>query len=203
MISCKGVVVCTAVWAACISHAWAAEEQDVTNLPIEQLLDLEVSTAARYGQKQSEAAAAISVVTAAEIRRYGYDTRGIFVQDDYSLSERMPVNLGLRHTSRLGGSANSPRAGIIYQLDPNATALKLLYGSAYRAPSAFEQFHSTPDLSATVRGVGLQGERIQDSGARIRASYSFADASDKQTSAWLPNSPRNQVKLNYSMPLPG
>ncbi len=65
MISCKGVVVYTAVWAARISHAWAAEEQAVTSLPIEQLPDIEVSTAARYGQKQSEAAAAISVATAA------------------------------------------------------------------------------------------------------------------------------------------
>lgn len=198
----------------------------------------------------------------------GNDTRGFFVQDDYALTERLLLNLGLRHdASRLGGSANSPRAGVIYQIDPNATTLKLLYGSAYRAPSAFEQFYSTPDhnvvlgslrpetvktyelvaehrldqkttlgasafhyamnnlitptanafnqpisaanpifytnLSATVRGVELQAERVQDSGARWRASYSFQDARDKQTSAWLPNSPRNQVKLNYSTPMLG
>ena len=196
------------------------------------------------------------------------DTRGFFAQDDYALTERLLLSLGLRHdTSRLGGSANSPRAGVIYQLDPNVTTLKLLYGSAFRAPNAFEQFYSTPEhnvalgnlrpetvrtyelvaehrpdqrtklgvsafryemdnlitptaqflnqpisaanpifytnLSATVRGLEIRGERVQDSGARWRASYSFADARDRQASAWLPNSPRSMVKIGYSTPVPG
>jgi len=196
------------------------------------------------------------------------DTRGFFAQDDYALTERLLLNLGLRHdSSNLGGSANSPRAGVIYQLDPNVTTLKLLYGSAFRAPNAFEQFYSTPEhnvalgslspetvrtyevvaehqpdqrtklgtsvfryemnnlitptvqflnqpisatnpifytnLSATVRGLEIRGERMQENGARWKASYSFADARDRLTSAWLPNSPRNQVKINYSTPVPG
>jgi iron complex outermembrane receptor protein len=196
------------------------------------------------------------------------DTQGFFVQDDYALTERLLFNLGLRHdSSRLGGSANSPRAGIIYQVNPNVTTFKLLYGSAYRAPNAFEQFYSTPEhnvslgrlspetvrtyemvaehlpdpqtklgisvfkyamnnlitptaqfinqpisltnpiyytnLSASVRGVELRGEQMLDGGARWRASYNYQVARDASTSTWLPNSPHNQVRLNYSTPLPG
>ncbi len=199
---------------------------------------------------------------------HGNSTRGFFAQDDYALTENILLNLGLRHDySTLGGGANSPRLGVIYQLDPNVTTLKLLYGSAFRAPSAYEQFYSTPEhnvvlgvlrpetvrtyelvaehrpeqrtklgvsvfryemdnlitptaqfpnqpisaanpifytnLSAVVRGVEFRGERLQDSGSRLRASYSYADARDRLTSGWLPNSPRTQVKINYSAPVTG
>lgn len=200
--------------------------------------------------------------------RHSNVSQGYYAQDDYALTENVLLNLGLRHDeSTLGGGANSPRAGVIYRLDPGATTLKFLYGSAYRAPSAFEQFYSTPEhnvalgalrpetirtyelvaehrpdqrtklgvsvfryqmnnlitpttqfsnqpisaanpifytnLSAVVRGVEFRGERMQDNGSRVRASYSYADARDKLTSRWLPNSPRNQVKVNYSTPVPG
>ncbi len=111
--------------------------------------------------------------------RHKNDTRAFFVQDDYSLTERLLLNLGVRHdASRLGGSANSPRAGIIYQIDPNISTFKLLYGSAFRAPNAFEQFYSTPEHNVilgtlrpeTVKTYELVAEHKPSQNAKLGVS---------------------------------
>lgn len=56
--------------------AWPAETTvaDLTALPLEDLLDIEVSSASRFPQKASEAPSAVRVVTAAEIRAQGWRT---------------------------------------------------------------------------------------------------------------------------------
>jgi iron complex outermembrane receptor protein len=66
------------------------ERLDLATLPIEQLLALEVYSASRFVQKRSEAPSAVSVVTAADIRAYGWRTladilrsmRGLYVTGD-------------------------------------------------------------------------------------------------------------------------
>lgn len=63
-------------------------------MPIEQLLNLEVSTASKIPQKLSEAPSAVSVITAEDIRRHGYRTladvlqavRGTYVSYDRNYS---------------------------------------------------------------------------------------------------------------------
>lgn len=67
-----------------------AEPQDLTSMPIEQLLNLEVITASKIPQKISEVPSSVSVITADDIRRHGYrsladilrSVRGVYVTYD-------------------------------------------------------------------------------------------------------------------------
>jgi outer membrane receptor protein involved in Fe transport len=67
---------------------------DLVQLPIEQLLNLEVYSASKFAQKVSEAPSAVSVVTADEIKAYGWRTladilrsmRGLYVGYDRNYS---------------------------------------------------------------------------------------------------------------------
>ncbi len=64
----------------------------------------------------------------------------LFVQDEISLHSRLLLNVGFRHDQydSFGGTTN-PRVGLIF-LPAERTSLKLLYGSAFRAPNAYELF---------------------------------------------------------------
>ena len=77
-----------------------------------------------------------------------------YAQDEFTILSNLRFNAGLRydHFSTFGGSLN-PRLALIY--NPfKQTALKLLYGRAFRAPNAYELFYqdggitqkSNPDL---------------------------------------------------------
>jgi iron complex outermembrane receptor protein len=58
-----------------LSNAVAASgEEDITGLSMEALLDIEVSTASKFPQKTLEAPAATTIITAADIKDYGYRT---------------------------------------------------------------------------------------------------------------------------------
>ncbi|HEX8614497.1 MAG TPA: TonB-dependent receptor [Telluria sp.] len=69
-------------------------QQDLNALPIEQLLNLEIITASKFAQKISEAPSSVSVITADDIRRFGYrsladilrSVRGVYVTDDRNYS---------------------------------------------------------------------------------------------------------------------
>jgi outer membrane cobalamin receptor len=64
----------------------------------------------------------------------------LYVQDEVALHRKLLLNVGLRHDhyDTFGGTTN-PRAGLIYNPFPK-TALKVLYGQAFRAPNAYELF---------------------------------------------------------------
>jgi iron complex outermembrane receptor protein len=74
--------------------AFADEDVDLAALPIEQLMALEVTTASKFTQKISDAPSAVSVVTAADIRAFGWRTladilrsmRGLYVSYDRNYS---------------------------------------------------------------------------------------------------------------------
>lgn len=86
----------------CAAQAAPAQE-DAGSSPLEALLAAPVSTAALYEQRLMDAAASITVITAEEIERYGYETlaealnsvRGTFITYD-----RNYTYLGLRGFSR-------------------------------------------------------------------------------------------------------
>lgn len=67
---------------------------------------------------------------------------GLFVQDEFKVLENLIVNAGVRHDdySSLGGSTN-PRLALIYT-PFEKTSVKLLYGQAFRAPSAYELYYN-------------------------------------------------------------
>lgn len=50
------------------------EQLDLASLPLEQLLEMEVTSASKFAQKISDAPSAVSVITADDIKAYGYRT---------------------------------------------------------------------------------------------------------------------------------
>jgi iron complex outermembrane receptor protein len=82
-----------------------ADDADPTQLSLEQLLDLDVQSASKFTQKASEAPSSVTVITAGDIRRFGYRTladildsvRGLHVHNDRNYSY-----LGVRGFGPLG-----------------------------------------------------------------------------------------------------
>lgn len=88
--------------------AWAQDEGligDLTDVPLEQFLQLDVFSASKFVQKVGEAPSAVTVITAADIRTYGYRSladilrsmRGLYVSCDHNCS-----CVGARGLSRPG-----------------------------------------------------------------------------------------------------
>lgn len=63
----------------------------------------------------------------------------VLLQDEYTITDTLTLNTGVRldYFSMFGKTIN-PRAGLIYQPWSGGT-VKLLYGSAFRAPNQYEQ----------------------------------------------------------------
>lgn len=82
-----------------------ADDTDPTQLSLEQLLDLDVQSASKFTQKASEAPSSVTVISAGDIRRFGYRTladildsvRGLYVHNDRNYSY-----LGVRGFGPLG-----------------------------------------------------------------------------------------------------
>jgi iron complex outermembrane receptor protein len=96
-----------------------------------------------------------------------------FVQDELTISPKLIANAGVRHDryETFGGTTN-PRAALIFKPDP-ATAVKLLYGKAFRAPNAYESYYyaATPPLSPErIATTELAVERYGANGLRLAAT---------------------------------
>lgn len=86
---------------------------------------------------------------------------GLFVEDEIRLSASVLLNLGLRHDRRAGGMrSTSPRAALLYKLAPGDT-VKLIYGTAFRAPNAYEMYYAPGDGAIQAGNQGLAPERIR------------------------------------------
>ena len=93
-------------------------------------------------------------------------TWATYIQDELSLTSKVIVNAGVR-VDRYGDLPweASPRAGVVYLPAPS-TALKLLYGRAFRAPNAYEKYYYeappeselalAPERITTLEGVWEQ-----------------------------------------------
>lgn len=77
-------------------------------------------------------------------------TIGVFGQADWQIVRgRLNLSAGLRYdlyAGEIGGSFN-PRAALIFT-PPTRTVVKLLFGTAFRAPNAWERFYASGDPSA-------------------------------------------------------
>ncbi|MCC7377524.1 MAG: TonB-dependent receptor [Verrucomicrobiales bacterium] len=81
---------------------------------------------------------------------------GVFGQVDWTARDNLIVNAGLRYDDSSTASSHlSPRAGVMTR-PWESTSLKFLYGSAFRAPNAYEYgfyssyFTGNPDLNPEV-----------------------------------------------------
>lgn len=71
-----------------------AQDADLTSLPLEQLMSMEVYSASRFNQKATQAPSNVTVLTSADIRAYGWRTltdalrsiRGLYTSNDRSYS---------------------------------------------------------------------------------------------------------------------
>lgn len=87
------------------------------------------------------------------------DTWGVFFQDTFSVSELLSFNMGLRYDeyTNAGDTINPRLAAILAPSD--ATSLKFLYGTAFRAPNVYELFYDDSGLSQKANDT-LQPEKI-------------------------------------------
>ena len=83
----------------------SATSQDLTDMSIEELMNVEISGATKKPQKTSESAASAVIITRDEIRRYGYRSLGEALQSVtgmYVSSDRNYEYLGVRGFARPG-----------------------------------------------------------------------------------------------------
>jgi outer membrane receptor protein involved in Fe transport len=80
------------------------------------------------------------------------DKFGIYLQDEIRLHDKWLLNAGLRydHYDSFGGTVN-PRLALIHQPTP-ADTFKLIYGRAFRAPNAYEQFYGSTTMGSLQKG---------------------------------------------------
>ena len=105
----------------------------------------------------------------------------VYGQDEFTISHKLTLSAGLRydHYSNFGGTTN-PRLGLIYHVF-HPTTLKLLYGTAFRAPEPFElspdfgifyddNLRLGPEKIRSIEGVVEQemGQHITLSGSVFR-----------------------------------
>ena len=84
----------------------------------------------------------------------------VFLQDEYSITDTLTLNAGIRFDSySTFGETLNPRGALIYK-PFDKTAIKLLYGRAFRAPNAYElDYH---DLNnTTAPSENLQAEELE------------------------------------------
>jgi outer membrane receptor for ferrienterochelin and colicins len=83
----------------------------------------------------------------------------LYGQDEFAFTPKLSLTAGVRydHYYTFGGTTN-PRLGLIYH-PFSQTAFKLLYGSAFRAPSAYEMYYY--GLGEYQANLHLQPETIK------------------------------------------
>ncbi len=89
------------------------------------------------------------------------DTRaGLYVEDEVRLAPGWILNAGIRFDRDGTTGANSnPRVALIWHANADDTA-KLIYGTAYRAPNAYELYYAFPGEGGMLPNPGLQAEHI-------------------------------------------
>jgi iron complex outermembrane receptor protein len=142
-----------------VASDWAGLEARMvsTAMPSHKLmLGLEYQYNLRQDQYFDDFAATPGLVDVAVLRK-GWRL-GVFVQDEWSLTDHLSTTLGMRlDSNNTTARALSPRAGVIWKAGADTT-LKTLYGRAHRAPNVFERDYN--DGATLVSNSGLRAEYV-------------------------------------------
>jgi iron complex outermembrane receptor protein len=124
-----------------------------------------VGTEARYSLRQAQYARGLGEEKVYDARRSGI--WGGYVQDEVTLTPKLAVTGGLRadYYGRYGAEW-SPRAAAVFN-PTKASALKVMYGRAFRAPNAYE-LHYYPSADG---GGSLEPETIHTTEAAWEQYY--------------------------------
>jgi outer membrane receptor for ferrienterochelin and colicins len=122
---------------------WWDGEFGVTGSPVEGHI-LTVGTEFHYDAQQDQVSWSDDVVYL-DSSEHSHNW-GIYLQDEVKLLEKLTFIGSVRHDEyQTCGGATSPRLGLVYDLF-DQTTLKLLYGQAFRAPSAYELYYQNPGI---------------------------------------------------------
>lgn len=128
-----------------------------------------------------------------KVRSY---TTGWYVQDEITFSEQWLLNVGVRHDSTGGSSSESstsPRLGLIYK--PRLqTALKLLYGEAFRSPNGYERYYETDTPGGFRLNPGLKPETIRSTELVLEHALT---PSQRITASAYQNDVNNLIQQQY------
>ena len=155
-------------WGAELRYLARLGERHRVTVGLEQLDQF------RNRQRSTQAGAAVPFLD----MQAHYDNTAVYVQDEIALGKRLTATLGVRH-DRLDytRTSTSPRLALVY-LPDDVTAVKALYGSAFRAPNAYERVYAfagymaaNPDLRPEhIRTAELVLERSLAANLRATAS---------------------------------
>jgi iron complex outermembrane receptor protein len=98
---------CAALVFACLLPAYGEDQSkdDVLSLSIEELAQVKVFSASRHSEEVRQAPSSVSIITAEDIRRYGWRTLGDAMRSlrgFYTSSDRDYAYLGVRGFLRPG-----------------------------------------------------------------------------------------------------
>lgn len=89
---------------------------------------------------------------------YPFEELSLYFQDEYQILKNLSITLGARYDHFSDrGKAISPRAALIYNPSP-ASALKFLYGNAFRAPNFYEIYYEVTDEAKS--NLNIKGEKV-------------------------------------------
>jgi iron complex outermembrane receptor protein len=119
-----------------------------------------------------------SGVLSLDDRRSSHDSAA-FVEDQFTVTDQLLLNAGIRTDRYQGfGMTTNPRVALIYK-PAEKTAIKALWGTAFRAPNAYELYFSSylfipnPNLEPeTIRTGELVVERYFSDRYRVMANVS-------------------------------
>lgn len=136
---------------------WGAELKLVSDLSAKHKLVTGIEYQKNYRQNQSNYDDDPYFLYLDDRRRT--DRAGIFAESNYQWTEALKVTLGARYDKVTAQDGEfSPRVGLVYRLSEQTVA-KALYGSAFRAPNAYETFYTFPD--SQIANAALLPENIK------------------------------------------